>query len=145
MENLSKEVLVSDFLNNSNLFEIVWDLRSIVDYYNKKKNIEWMNFFEGAIKLIIEETFYDNIEWNDLQEIILNIEDYDPSEYIDWEISIHTYDFIDSMNYFDTDIEIIDTDKTITDVLIRSQYQWYEELFENIREAFLQYLKWLDK
>lgn len=142
MEKLDKKTLLDLFFEKAGLWLIVWDCRWVIDFFWKKRNMKWNDMVKLVIKSIIEETFFDKIEEDNLKKTIENIKEYDPSEYINSKISIHTVDFIDSMNYFDIDIEIIDTDKTITDVLVRSQYQWYEELFENIRESFLEYINY---
>jgi len=134
---------VEDFILSEEIIrKIAMANSSTIEYYYTRYSSSTHTC--DMIKDIIKESFYNELEWKDIDELINIINNYDNFEYIDWLVDIYYSDFIKSMNYFDMNTPIIEWDETITDIIRRAQFEWYSELFEDIRKEFIEYLKWLD-
>lgn len=147
MANINKDALVGNFILDEDVIaSISEDNRDVIDYYVKKEKYENYISLPEIIWDITKNIFDEELRWENIDEIIYNIEQSNLSETIDWLIDIYDEDIINSYFYFDTDIdiEIVDTeDDIIISILKKAQFEWYSELFETIKNKFLTYLEWL--
>ena len=105
------------------------------------------NYDENYVKHLIKKWFYEKINWNSLNELIENIQNYDESEYIDGLVDLYEKDLINSLYYFWTNLEISRDDIWISlnDLISKTQYEWYLDFFETIRNQFINFLENIKK
>jgi len=101
------------------------------------------NYDEDYVKELIKKWFYEKINWNSLNELIENIQNYDESEYVDGLVDLYEKDLINSLYYFWTNLEISREDIWISlnDLIRKTQYEWYLEFFEIVRNEFINFLE----
>ena len=140
MKNINIEALISEFVSNENIIRMIWmDNSNVIEYYFLK-HINRTKTYE-IIEDIIKDSFYEDLEWKTIEKIIDNLENYNSYEYIDWLVDIYEKDLINWYFYFDINTPIIEWDEIMTDVLMRAQYEGYNELFESIKKEFINYLQ----
>lgn len=148
MNNFNRDTLVEDFISNEEaISSISLNSRNVIDYYVKnEKNKDYISL-PDIVWNIVKDIFEDELKWDNIDDIIYNIKENNFHEMVDWLIDIYDEDLINSYFYFDTDIDIetIDTeDDIIISIMRKSQYEWYSELFETIKNEFITFLEWLD-
>lgn len=143
MNTLHKDTLVADFISDTDTIAEIWmNNFQTIEYYYKRHSSS--SKWEDMIKEIIENSFYYELEWENIQDIINNIENYYETEYVDWLVDLYDNKLIQSLDYFGINYEIQEWETDISRVIMRIQFENYLALFEDIRTEFIKYLEWLD-
>lgn len=142
---MNKEQLLWEFLENKVVIsKIKKDYKRIIDYYDK---YHWY-WFEGA-KIVydfINENLFQlthdsmlNFIW--IKEWIVDIKDYEISDYVFSLIDKHDEIIFESYPYFQKYINEPDNDYDNLRVLKEAQYDWFIELFLRIEKDFILFLE----
>jgi len=134
-----KNELLQSFISDKEIINEIFSNNVDVVNYIRKDN-KWYEP-EKIIEEIIIESFFDDINWKNIDEIINQIQEYNDYQYIDGLIDIYTDDLINSLYYFWTDFEITEECKTLDDVIRKNQFNWYNELFEDIKNWFIEFIE----
>ena len=148
MKNINKKELLTKFISNKDILSnILRENRKVFDYIIKdsKSWKTWIELMEILISDFIEETFFfeDIIKSN--EELLKIVKNYDLSEYIDWKIDIYDEDLSSSYIYFQDFADENEKYFNITKIMNQAQFDWYSEIYEEIKTEFIKFLEWLKK
>lgn len=145
MRKINKEVLVNGFvLNEKSIEKLNTGLNKVILNYFWKNNIDSI-YINDVIKSIVKNSFYTELEGENINDIIIKVSKYNSEDFVRSLVDTHDDKLINSYMIFESDIDIYAEDDEIIKELKEGQYKMYNVVFENIREAFIWYLKWLNK
>lgn len=138
---MRNELLNSFLLDREIINEIFLENRDVISYFISK-NEDKQGLITSEIENVINSSFWDLIEWNDKDEIIEKLEEFENDiTTIDWYLDIYTEDLIKSLHFLWTDIEITWVEESFDELVRNYQYQLYLETFDDIKEKFIEFLK----
>jgi len=145
MRKINKEVLVNGFvLNEKSIKKLNTGLNKVILNYFWRNNIDSI-YINDVIKSIVKNSFYTELEGENINDIIIKVLKYQSEDFVKSLVDTHDDKLINSYMIFENDIDIYAENDEMIKELKEGQYKMYNVVFENIREAFIEYLKWLDK
>ena len=142
MKNITcLENVVGEFINNEEIIDsIIGDNHSVMDYLIKYWEYKNLNYAWLVKWFLLNNSLFWNSQ-TDISKALYKIQNFNLAEYIEWEISIYDEDLINSYFYFDNWTEVKEWDKDVIYILKRAQYEWYDELYSDILNNFLEFIK----
>ena len=138
---MRNELLNSFLLDREIINEIFLENRDVITYFISKSE-DKQGLITSEIESIINFSFWDLIEWNDKDEIIERLEEFENDiTTIDWYLDIYTEDLIKSLHFLWTDIEITWVEESFDELVRNYQFELYIKTFDDIKEKFIEFLK----
>jgi hypothetical protein len=146
--NISKETLQIEFVSNRDtLVKIKWgDNSRIVDYYAKKYwySPDWNkvinDFIEENLYFLLEDENKD-LSIDNIKEWFQEINNFEIYEYVDGLIDVYNKDLVESYDFFELYVEKSEIWEDYIEIMRRAQFDWYIELFNNIKNEFALFLE----
>jgi len=136
------ENVVSEFMDNDEIIDsIIGNNRSVMDYLIKYWEYKNLNY-AWLIKWFLLNS---HLFWNsqtDISIVNYKIQNFNLSEYIEWELNVYDVDLLNSYYYFDNWTDVKKWDKDVIYILKRAQYEWYNNLYSDILNNFLTFIKY---
>ncbi len=144
MNNINKETLVNEYIDTTSIIEDNYNYRQISIYNQVDKNADFNN---EIVKTYINDylSFLCNsevLDYENLETWIYDIKKTDVSESADSATDFYDTDVINSYEVFENWIDINEENNlSIFKTMQAGQFDAYNELFNNIKEDFIQYLE----
>ncbi len=142
MKNITcLENVVGEFINNEERIDsIIGNNSSVMDYLIKYWDYKNSNYVWVIKWFLINNSLFWNSQ-TDISKALYKIQNFNLAEYIEWEINIYDEDLLNSYYYFDNWTDVRKWDKDVIYILKRAQYEWYDELYSDILNNFLEFIK----
>lgn len=144
MNNINKETLVNEYIDTTSIIEDNYNYRQISIYNQVDKNADFNN---EIVRTYINDylSFLCNsevLDYENLEIWIYDIKKSDVSESADSATDLYDTDVINSYEVFENWIDINEENNlSIFKTMQAGQFNAYHELFNNIKEDFIQYLE----
>ena len=112
----------------------------VMDYLIKYWDYKNSNYVWVIKWFLINNSLFWNSQ-TDISKALYKIQNFNLAEYIEWEINIYDEDLLNSYYYFDNWTDVREWDKDVIYILKRAQYEWYDELYSDILNNFLEFIK----
>lgn len=142
MKNITcLENVVGEFINNEERIDsIIENNSSVMEYLIKYWDYKNSNYVWVIKWFLINNSLFWNSQ-TDISKALYKIQNFNLAEYIEWEINIYDEDLLNSYYYFDNWTDVREWDKDVIYILKRAQYEWYDELYSDILNNFLEFIK----